>query len=154
MAARQELRKDELRVRLPSVEGQLVGREALLEQAWALLTGEMRRRVALVGPGGIGKTTLAALLAHQLLDQVPLDDVVWLTLTPGMTADDLLAACYNALHLPVGEPQALHRRCQQHDVLIVFDELENLIDSVFVTPDTLKPVLHTLEHARLMFTSR
>ena len=72
----------------------IVGRDGEL----AAVTGALRehRIVTLVGPAGVGKTTLAAEAARALIDRMP--DGTWLVdLGPLRCADEVLPAVGNAL---------------------------------------------------------
>lgn len=57
---------------------QLVGRETVLAEAWEHLAA--RRNVSLLGPSGVGKTTLGMALARQWQP----GPVLWYTLQPGL----------------------------------------------------------------------
>ncbi len=48
-----------------------IGDDALVDQVAALLTGESRRSVVLVGPSGVGKTSAVHALARRLLARAP-----------------------------------------------------------------------------------
>ncbi len=66
-------------VRLPVARTSLVGRHAELAQAVSFL--QTRRLLTLTGPGGVGKTRLAIVLAHAVLQEYP-DGVLFVDLSP------------------------------------------------------------------------
>ncbi len=155
-AVKQATHRDRLRRILPAVpDYQLVGRAAIEEQAWqALVAEQSRRHVALVGPGGIGKTALAALLAHRLIDAAELDNIAWLTASPPLMPQDLPAYCVQALNVPFLGEETLRAYCQAHDVLIVLDEAEQLTAWADEPGPALQPFLEQVAEARLIITSR
>ena len=79
---------------LPTVGPRLVGREADLEE----LTQRMAsaRLLTLVGPGGIGKTSLAVELARRLTDRFP-GGVWWVELAPVRDPDAVVAVLASAV---------------------------------------------------------
>jgi tetratricopeptide (TPR) repeat protein len=133
----------------------LVGRERMEEQAWAHLTKPSgRRHVALVGPGGIGKSTLAAVLAHRAIDDLELDAAVWIEVAVDMTLADLLSHCEEALGLSAAHGTGLGSYCQSHEILVVVDEIESLAESQVAATLDLQSVCEALGDARLIVTGR
>ncbi len=132
----------------------LVGRQALIDQAWRRLAGDGgRRHLVLVGPGGIGKTVLAADLTHRLIDTVKLDNVIWLTPPPDLQAADLAGYCVEVMNVPFLGEDTLRLYCQTHDLLIVLDEAESLL-SLGGSSTVFQAFLDQVTEARLIVISR
>jgi predicted ATPase/DNA-binding SARP family transcriptional activator len=108
---------------LPAPGTSFVGRDRDLARLQALLAGA--RLITLVGPGGVGKTRLAAELAAGWEAR----DGVWLAELAGITdPDEVLAAVCAALGLrPVAAELASQLAGQQ--LLIVLDNCEHLLDA-------------------------
>ena len=107
-----------------------VGREAELTQVGELLAGD--RLVTLTGPGGVGKTRLAAQIAAQLADEF--DDGVWYVDLAPITDPDLVrVTAARALGLP-DQPgrstmDTLTRFVAERQMLVVVDNCEHLLDA-------------------------
>jgi predicted ATPase/DNA-binding SARP family transcriptional activator len=107
---------------LPAAATSFVGREHDLAQLRALLAGA--RLVTLVGPGGVGKTRLAAELAASW----PAADGTWLAeLADIRDPAEVPAAVCAALGLRPGADLAGPLR--DRDLLIVLDNCEHVIDA-------------------------
>jgi predicted ATPase/DNA-binding winged helix-turn-helix (wHTH) protein/Tfp pilus assembly protein PilF len=114
---------------LPPLEGAFVGRVELAARVRdALATG---RPVTLVGPGGIGKSRLAAQIAW---DQA---SAAWCALADARTEADLLSACSDALGAPLRPddrlPPAERLRTafgREPGRLLVFDDAEAVRDAL------------------------
>jgi predicted ATPase/DNA-binding SARP family transcriptional activator len=108
---------------LPAPATSFVGREQDLAQVRTLLTGA--RLVTLVGPGGVGKTRLAAELAAGW--QAP--DGAWLAELAAITDPaEVPAAVCAALGLrPAADDLA--RQLADRELLIVLDNCEHLVDA-------------------------
>lgn len=132
----------------------LVGRDALIDQAWRILTRQDgRRHLALVGPGGIGKTAMAAELTHRLIDAAKLDNVAWLAPPPDLPPADLAEYCVGVMNVPLLGPDQLRQFCQKHELLIVLDEAESLLPPGGNTA-MLQAFLEQVPEARILVTSR
>ncbi len=108
------------------------GRESELEQLQAMILGGQGRLscrlVALLGMGGMGKTSLAAKIAQQLKDDF--DCVVWRSLRNAPLLDNLLAdlvAFLSQQTVVHGEQRQLLELLRQQRCLLVLDNAETLL---------------------------
>ena len=100
----------------------LVGRDADIDQLVALLVGEHARLVTLTGPGGIGKTSLAAVVADRLLDDFA--DGVWFVDLAPVRDPALVAATIAAALGAANDP---HEYLRDRQVLLLLDNFEHVI---------------------------
>lgn len=136
---------------LPVRRTRLIGRQHLVD---SVVTHLARQRfITLVGPGGIGKTTVALRVAEQLigqyrdgirlLDLAPLND-------PAMISAHLATLLDLALH--DGEPMhGLATFLRERQMLLVIDNCEHLIDAIALLCESLlrgAPQVHILATSR------
>ena len=143
---RQRQRPSPLPPRLSSI----VGRQRELEQIGALLRA--RRLVTLVGPGGVGKTTLAVQVARTIADD--LDDGAWIALLAD--SDDpasVVPAISRAVGAPATEPldTSLEHFLAGRKALLVLDNAEHVREGVRSITGRL---LATADELRVLVTSR
>jgi predicted ATPase/DNA-binding winged helix-turn-helix (wHTH) protein len=136
---------------LPLRHTRLIGRQVLVDSLVAQLPRQ--RFITLVGPGGIGKTTVALRVAEQLigryrdgirlLDLAPIND-------PAVITGQLATLLDLSLH--DGEPlNSLATFLRERQMLLVIDNCEHLIDSVALLCESLlrgAPQLHILATSR------
>lgn len=136
---------------LPLRRTRLIGRQLLVDSLLAQLPRQ--RFITLVGPGGIGKTSVALRVAEQLigryrdgirlLDLTPIDD-------PSMIGAHLAAVLELSLH--DSEPMnSLATFLRERQMLLVIDNCEHLIDSVALLCESLlrgAPSVHILATSR------
>ncbi|MNO59171.1 putative HTH-type transcriptional regulator [compost metagenome] len=136
---------------LPLRSTRLIGRQVLVDNLVAQLPRQ--RFITLVGPGGIGKTTVALRVAEQLigryrdgirlLDLAPIND-------PAMVCGHLATVLELSLH--DSEPMnSLATFLRERHMLLVIDNCEHLIDSVALLCERLlrgAPQVHILATSR------
>ncbi len=114
---------------LPGTLTRVIGREATIATLSAQLPE--RRFITLVGPGGIGKTTIAVAVARELAASYP-DGVAFLDLAPITDPGLLASTCATVLGLSISADDRLpgllaHLRNRQ--MLLVFDSCEHVIEA-------------------------
>ncbi|MGE1091665.1 ATP-binding protein [Pseudomonas zeae] len=136
---------------LPLRRTRMLGRQALVD---SLMTQLPRQRcITLIGPGGIGKTTVALRVAEQLIghyrDGIRLVDLAPLN-DPRLICSHLAALL--DLALPEGDPlAALVNGLQQRQMLLLLDNCEHLIDAVAMLSESIlrgAPKVHILATSR------
>jgi predicted ATPase len=110
-----------------------------------------RRAVTIVGPGGIGKTTVALAAAEALAARYP-DGVHVVDLVPVAGPPQLAASFAEALGLaPAGDGADLIRGLIDRRMLIVFDNCEQLIGP---TAELIERICRGTSHVHVLATSR
>lgn len=131
----------------------LLGRQALLDEVSNTLA-EGCALVTLIGPGGVGKTALAAELGQTLLE-AGTTPVYFVPLAQLQCAELLLEAFASAIGVDCsgGDPdlQGLIRYLQQQPGLIILDNCEHLVESV---ASLLDVILRGAPAVRAIATSR
>jgi predicted ATPase/DNA-binding winged helix-turn-helix (wHTH) protein len=114
--------------RLPAQIARVVGRHEVIAALAA--EGTRRRLLSLVGPGGIGKTTVAVAVADRL--RAAFDAVAFVDLAPIESGTQMSAAAAAALgfnlRLQEDPVDAIAAAVKDHRVLIVLDNCEHLVD--------------------------
>jgi predicted ATPase/DNA-binding winged helix-turn-helix (wHTH) protein len=136
---------------LPARLARMVGREDTVEALSMLLAA--RRFVSVVGPGGMGKTTVAVSVAHALLDEfgdaayfIDLGAVTDATLVPSAVAAVLGVSVQAQDPLPSLLAFLAGRR-----ILLVLDNCEHVIDAAALLTERLyseAPQAHILTTSR------
>ncbi|MCB9421612.1 MAG: hypothetical protein H6667_17535 [Ardenticatenaceae bacterium] len=130
---------------LPASYDQLFGvRERLDELGQYLFDPDGPGVIALVGIGGIGKTSLADAAVRQAIAQFAYQEIVWLRVNPddvgpdhdpGFTADQVLTGLAEKL-CPHAAPQnrstGLRQALKTMPTLVVIDNLESAADTAFM----------------------
>jgi len=146
--------------KLPAPSTPFVGRESELAQMQRLLDEPDPRLITITGPGGSGKTRLAAKAAEIQVDAF-LDGVVFVPLAPVTSAEFLLPAITDALGVPAPSKDVEthpgstpHRRLldflRARRMLIILDNLEHLLAGV----DLVRDILVAAPHVKVIATSR
>jgi predicted ATPase/DNA-binding winged helix-turn-helix (wHTH) protein len=145
------VRAEEATRHLPASITRAIGRSESVEAISSQLT--RRRFVTVVGPGGIGKTTVALAVAAHLVDAYP-HRVCFLELAslsdprliPGALASVLGLVTLGDQPIP-----ALVAHLQNKSMLIVFDNCEHALDAVVLLAESLlrgAPNIHLLATSR------
>ncbi len=138
---------------LPAQPNALIGREAEIEAARALLVDEAARLVTLTGPGGTGKTRLALQVAAESLDAFA--DGVYFVALAAIT-DPALVPSTIAETLGLRETggrsavEVLEDYVRDRSLLLVLDNVEQVVD----TAPVLAELLAAGPGLRLLVTSR
>ena len=128
--------------RLPPLLTELVGRDEDLVRTQELLAEPATRLLSLLGPGGVGKTSLALELARtdSVCSAFP-DGVVWIDLTRVRRGDSILAHISASLKFEpkadTGIDQRLARYLTGRELLVILDNVEQLVDGIGAVADLL-----------------
>jgi predicted ATPase/DNA-binding winged helix-turn-helix (wHTH) protein len=148
---RQEPPADVFPATLPKVRQLIIGRKGETETLKSMLLED--RFVSIVGPGGIGKTTLAVAVAGALCESLDLM-AVFVDLGPVRSPSQVLEAVLAALSLPAGSPEprgAILAGLSRRPVLLVLDSCEHVIGPA---AEFAEEVCRDLDHVRVLTTSR
>ncbi len=156
-AARHQHTEQRLRLALPNAQPPtLIGRDALLEFAYrTLCEAEPPHHLLLYGPHGVGKSALAEGIAHLLVAEGCLADLLWLD--GEALSGDLSAALFEiatrlSLPLQTGADfrAALRAYLYRHPTLIVLDDAEAFSRDT----NALETLTEALDMALILLTSR
>ncbi len=154
---RRSASRQRLRLALPRFQPpELIGRNSSIIAAQRFLTdSDPPRHVVLHGPAGIGKTAVALVVAHTLIDAGWVDDVVWLdttglSLTPAALSSELVTRLGLPQHPDSGPEQVLRGYLAAHQVLIILDHAGQLLED----SHRAETAFALLDSARLIVTSR
>ncbi|WP_419471070.1 ATP-binding protein, partial [Georgenia yuyongxinii] len=135
---------------LPRAATPLLGRDDDVGALAALLTDPGRPLVTLTGPGGVGKSRLAAAAAAQVAARMP-DGVAWVPLAPVIDESLVLPAIGQAVGVTGGDGEAdVLAALAELELLLVVDDLEHLRGAPLVVTD----VLAQCPGVRVLATSR
>jgi predicted ATPase/DNA-binding XRE family transcriptional regulator len=140
-------------VSLPLPPTVLLGRDGEMQTMRHWLADPAARLIALIGPGGVGKTRLALELARAIADEgatrvafVPLAAIRDPVLVASEIAEALGLSDVTVLDLP---KRAL-RACEDHATLLVLDNFEHVLDAAPLIAD----LLTSIAPLRILVTSR
>jgi predicted ATPase/DNA-binding winged helix-turn-helix (wHTH) protein len=134
---------------IPAV-GALVGREGDLLAIGALGRSPL---ITLVGPAGIGKTTLCLALASKLADQSA-DGAVWVDLTSVADPSLVSSTVLQSVGISPGSPDPIDTLVQAlagHELLLVIDNAEHLQEAV---ARMVRAILRGAPRIRMLVTSQ
>jgi predicted ATPase/DNA-binding winged helix-turn-helix (wHTH) protein len=137
--------------KLPARLTRMVGRDDTVRALSALLM--TRRFVSIVGPGGMGKTTVAVSIAHALIDDF--EDAVFFVDLGALTDPSLVpTAVASALGFMVQAQDpflSLLAFLGERRVLLLLDNCEHVIDAAAALAE---PVVREAPQAHILATSR
>ncbi len=137
--------------RPPASVSKIIGRDTLINELSILLSEQ--RLLTIVGPGGMGKTTVALAVAERVAAAQD-REVAFVDLAPLADADLAPGAVASALGLAVrsADPvQEIANAIQDRRLLLVFDSCEHLVDAAAALTEAL---LSRAPGATILATSR
>ncbi len=144
---------------LPAPAASFVGRTNELEAIRRLLFCPNCRLISILGPGGIGKTSLSIEAARRLLEEYPgqfLDGVFFISLVNLETSELLPYHMANAmssiLHLMEFSETQLFDFLRDKELLLILDNFEHLISPASVK--WLSQLLNAAPKVKILLTSR
>ncbi len=141
------------RGQLPFLAAPLIGREEVLAQLELQLLRTDVHLMTLIGPPGVGKTTLSIQLAANV-GHAFADGVVFVSLAPILEADQVVVAIGRALGFQEGVGQELFARLQGYlrdrHLLLVLDNFEHVV----ATAPMIGELLSRARHLKVLVSSR
>ena len=137
--------------RLPHRLTRMIGRDEVVGDVLALLSSE--HFVSIVGPGGIGKTTVAIAVAHAMFRELA-GDVCFVDLNSVTDSAQVPVSIASALGFAAGADQVadgLAAFLRDRTVLIVFDSCEHVINAVAPLAERIS---RDASGARILATTR
>ncbi len=145
--------QDALRLNFPSQTTSFVGREAVQRDLFTLLSDPVNRLVTIVGPGGVGKTRVAAHVAFEAAYDYA-DGVCFVPLVSVSDVESLPTALADALGFAFqGREQPadqLINFLRDKDILLILDNYEHLLDDL----DLIIRILRQAHGTNLLISSR
>ncbi len=139
--------------KVPSPKARLIGRDWERAFAWAVLTGPDVRWLTLTGPGGVGKTHLALLVAADLESNFA-DGAHFIAVGDLSDPDLLLSAIASTLGIQDSGASAiaerLHAKLASAELLLILDNLEQATSAAL----NLVQILEACPGVRILATSR
>ncbi|MGH3331105.1 MAG: tetratricopeptide repeat protein [Nocardioidaceae bacterium] len=140
---------------LPQRATALIGRRREKADLHALVVDSGSRLVTVTGPGGAGKTRLAAAAALEMIDEFP-HGVHFVDLTDVGKADLVLPSVARVLRVPLEGYESAHEAVTGHigdkQMLLVLDNFEQVLDGAPAAADLLLacPNLHVMVTSRVL----
>ena len=134
---------------IPTVE--LIGRDA--DQEGLIAVARRTRMVTVVGPGGVGKTSLVAAVAPTLGQRLA-DGAVLCELSRVPASTPLAVAICTTLQIPVTDQDPYLRLAAylaDRELLLILDDCEHRADEV---AQLVSPLVRSCERLRVLATSR
>ena len=133
----------------------LVGRQRERAELRALVADPLSRLVTVTGPGGTGKTRLAAAVALELLEEFP-HGVHFVDLSDVDRAGMVLPSVARLLRVPLEGAESAQEAVAAHvgdkQMLLVLDNFEQVLDAAVGLADLLQvcPMLHVIVTSRVV----
>jgi predicted ATPase/DNA-binding winged helix-turn-helix (wHTH) protein len=137
--------------RLPQFPLRLIGRDAIIEQVCDKLSA--RRFISIVGPGGVGKTTIALVAGERLIASFE-DAICFVDLSPLTDPALVTSAIASSLGLAVStsDPQVgLLKFLRDKTLLFVLDNCEHVLEGV---APIVEAIFSSAPRVHLLTTSR
>lgn len=139
-------------IRLPARFTELVGRDADVDKVVEAF--DHHRLVTIVGPGGIGKTSVAIAAAGRSRNLKPGSEIAFADLAPLISADHVVGAIARSVGVAADLPDPIDAITQQlagADAGLLIDNCEHVIDSL---ASPIIRLLTAIPGLRILATSR
>ena len=140
---------------LPAQSAQFVGRSSEIDQIEEILATRDARLITLLGPGGVGKSSLGLEIAQRALEREDFKDgIYFVALAPVAKPEHIVSAIAQALDFSFygnADPQEqLFAFLDSKEVLIVLDNFEHLLDGTGL----IAKFIESTQNLTLLITTR